>query len=207
MKISKRLRLCIAVAFLAAPAGAIAAPLNIVKVAAPDVNCVFDPSCKLTVADTAGDIPVPNITDKAVLQSRTFSGASGAPGEGLTGYEYRVDLTQATAAPRVTACVTDMTIDLGPLVKLQYDKVGATDDVYVVTKGGLGSIGLLSADMTGTKITFVFAQPVCAASDGTKGATSYFFGLTAKGTPKDVMASAGIPGLGQVDVKARAPQH
>ena len=207
MKIAKNLRLCVTIAFLAAPAAALATPLKVVTVAAPDLNCVFDPSCKLTVTDTVDDIPIPGITGKAVVQSRTFSGASGAPGEGLTGYEYRVDLTEASAPPRVTACVTDLTIDFGPLTPLQYNKVGPVDDVYVITKGGLGSIGLLSADKTGSKITFVFAQPVCAASEGTKGATSYFFGLAAKGTPQGATASIGVPGSLPIDVKARAPQH
>src|SRR5205085_6609182 len=87
--LTKSLRLWAAAAFIAAPAAAQAAPLKVVTVAAPDVNCVFDPSCKLTVTDSVGDIVIPGMTGKAVLQSRTFSGAAGAPGAGLIGYEYR----------------------------------------------------------------------------------------------------------------------
>ena len=124
-------------------------PLKIVNVTAPDINCVFDPSCKLTVTDSAGDIVIPNVTGKAILQSRTFSGAAGAPGAGLTGYEYRVDLTQASIMGESAGCVTDMTVDFGPVTQLQYNKAGPDDDVYVVTKGGLGSVGLLSADFHG----------------------------------------------------------
>lgn len=204
--LTKTIRLWAAVAFMAAPAAAQAVPLKVVTVAAPDVNCVFDPSCKLTVTDTVGDITIPNATGKALLQSRTFSGVGGAPGDGLTGYEYRVDLTQAAAIGE-SACVTDMTIDFGPLVQLQYNKVGPNDDVYVVTKGGLGSVGVLTADMTDTHITFVFEQPICAAAEGKKGVTSYFFGLAAKGTPTPVMASVGLAGFLPVDVKGRAPTH
>jgi hypothetical protein len=204
--LSKTIRLWAAVAFVAAPAAAQAVSLQVVTVAAPDVNCVFDPTCKLFVTDTVGDIVAPGIVGKAILQSRTFSGAAGAPGAGLTGYEYRVDMTQATT-PNDAACVSDLTVDFGPLVKLQYDKVGPDDDVYVVTKGGLGSIGLFSADMTDTKITFVFDQPVCAGAEGKKGDTSYFFGLAAKGAPTGITASVGVPGLMPVDVKARAPTH
>jgi hypothetical protein len=48
---------------------------------------------------------------------------------------------------------------------------------------------------------------VCAAAEGKKGATSYFFGLAAKGTPTSVMASAGLAGFLPTDVKARAPTH
>lgn len=204
MSILKTARLCIAAAFVAAPAALQAAPLKVVTVTAPDVNCVFDPSCKLSVTDTLGDIVIPNLMGKAVLQSRTFSGAPGAPGDGLTGYEYRVDLTQATTSAEF-ACVTDLTVDFGPLVKLQYNKAGPDDDVYVITKGGLGSIGLISADMTDTKITFVFDGPVCAGTEREKGATTYFFGLASKGKPTDIIASVGVPGFAPADVKARAP--
>ena len=204
--LNKAIRLCAAAAVLAAPAAVQAASLNVVKVTAPDVNCVFDPSCKLTVTDSVSDIVAPGIMGKAILQSRTFSGAAGAPGAGLTGYEYRVDMTQATTS-NDAACVSDLTVDFGPLMKLQYDKVGPDDDVYVVTKGGLGSIGLFSADMTDTKITFVFDQPVCAGVEGKKGDTSYFFGLAAKGAPTGITASVGVPGWMPVDVKARAPTH
>ena len=206
MNISKTLRLWIAAAFVAAPAAAQAAALKVVTVTAPDINCVFDPSCKLVVTDSVGDIVIPGMTGKAILQSRSFSGAAGAPGAGLTGYEYRVDLTQAVSQVD-GSCVSELTIDFGPLVQLQYNKVGPNDDVYVVTKGGLGLIGLFSADMTDTKINFVFDQPVCAGIEGGKGQTSFFFGLAAKGAPTPVTATVSVPGLGPVDVKARAPSH
>ena len=202
---SKTIRVGAFVALLASPATVQAASLNVVTVAAPDVNCVFDPSCKLVVTDSVGDILIPNMKG-GILQSRTFSGAAGAPGAGLTGYDYRIDLTQATT-PDDSACVSDLTVDFGPLVKLQYNKVGPDDDVYVVTKGGLGSIGIFSADMTDSKITFVFDQPVCAGTEGRKGDTTYFFGLAAKGAPASTTASVGVPGFGPVDVKARAPVH
>src|SRR6185295_16597285 len=90
---SKTIRIGAFVALLASPATVQAASLNVVTVAAPDVNCVFDPSCKLVVTDSVGDILIPNMKG-GILQSRTFSGAAGAPGAGLTGYDYRIDLTQ-----------------------------------------------------------------------------------------------------------------
>lgn len=62
MSISKIARLWIAAGFVAAPALAQATPLKVVTVAAPDVNCVFDPSCKLTVTDTVDDIVIPGMT-------------------------------------------------------------------------------------------------------------------------------------------------
>ena len=41
--------------------------------------------------------------------------------------------------------------------------------VFVVTSGGLGTVGLKSAVQAGVKIVFTFTAPVCP------GATSYFF--------------------------------
>ena len=35
-----------------------AAPLTVVQVAAPAVNCVFNASCTITVSDTTGKIPL-----------------------------------------------------------------------------------------------------------------------------------------------------
>lgn len=206
MNISTKILFGVAAACAAAPEIARAAPLSVVEVTAPDINCVFNTTCKLTVTDSVGDVSFPGMSGKGILQSRTFSGASGAPGDGKTGYEYRVDLTQATAIGDV-ACVTDLTVDFGAVTKLQYNNAGPVDDVYVVTKGGLGTIKLASADQTGNVITFVFSQPVCAADPSTKGETSYFFGLASAWTPKAITATVGIPGLGQIKVDARAPTH
>jgi hypothetical protein len=58
--------------------------LRVVTVAAPDVNCVFDTDCTITVADTTDPIHVPFATPDGRLQSRTFPpGEPGTPGAGL----------------------------------------------------------------------------------------------------------------------------
>src|SRR3954468_12639969 len=103
-----------------------AAPLSVVTVAAPDINCVFETDCTVVVTDSVGNIPLPNATGTARLQSRTFAGMAGAPAAGKTAYEYRVDLTQATAIGDV-ACVTALDVDFGPVSKLQYNKIGPLD--------------------------------------------------------------------------------
>jgi hypothetical protein len=184
-----------------------AAPLTVVKVAAPDINCVFETDCTIVVTDSVGNIALPNISGIARLQSRTFSGQAGAPGVGKTGYEYRVDLTQATALGDV-ACVTALDVDFGPVSKLQYNKVGPVDDVFVVTKGGLGTIGLASAEQNRNIITFTFSQPVCAADSSGPGQTTFFFGLASIHPPKAIVATIEAPGVfPDLDVKARAPNH
>ncbi|HEU0081963.1 MAG TPA: hypothetical protein VFQ87_03750 [Bradyrhizobium sp.] len=189
------------------PGAAVAAPLTVVNVAAPDINCVFETDCTIVVTDSIGNIPLPSVTGTARLQSRTFAGQSDAPAAGKTGYEYRVDMTQATAIGDV-ACVTGLNVDFGPVTKLQYNKVGPLDDVFVVTKGGLGTIGLASAEQDGNIVTFTFDQPVCAADSSGPGNTTFFFGLASVHPPKAIVATIEAPGVfPDLNVKARAPAH
>src|SRR6185369_2692687 len=114
--------LCLGMALCTVGSAAVAAPLNVVTVAAPNVNCVFETDCTVVVTDSVGTIAVPNTTGTARLQSRTFTGKPGAVGDGKTAYEYRVDLTQA-ATPGDQACVTGLDVDFGPVAKLDYNKV------------------------------------------------------------------------------------
>ena len=199
--------LCVGLAFSALSSAASAAALTVVTVAAPDINCVFETDCTIEVTDSLGTFTHPGATGTGRLQSRTFTGKPGAPAAGKTGYEYRLDMTQMTAIGD-TACVTAMHIDFGPISKLQYNKIGPVDDVFVVTKGGLGSIGLASAEQVGAVITFNFSQPVCAADPVTPGKTSFFFGLASTHVPKGVVALLDAPGVDDpLKIKARAPAH
>jgi hypothetical protein len=140
-------------------AAACTTPLSVVQVNAPNVNCVFDPSCRLTVTDTVANLPpVPGYTGTAVLQSRTASvSPPGVPGSGTIPYIYRVDLTGAAPATD-QMCVSSLAVNFGPIVQLPYSGVGNPNaDVFVITTGGLGTIGLRSAEKTGNKITFRFS--------------------------------------------------
>jgi hypothetical protein len=193
---------------LAFAAPAHAAPLSFVNVSAPDINCVFNTTCTEGVADSVGTIVVPPglWSGMARLQSRTYPGAAGALGAGKTAYEYRVDLTQAVSDGEVP-CVTDISIDFGPVTKLQFNKVGPIDDVFVVTKGGLGSIGLYAVEQNGNVVTFTFNQPVCAGPTPGSGHTSYFFGLASASAPHAISAQVSVPGLDPIGTPARGPAH
>ena len=183
-----------------------ATSLSIVTVSAPEINCIYETDCTVTVTDTVANITLPSMTGNGRLQSRTFAGQAGAPAAGKTGYEYRLDMTQATAIGDV-ACVTGLEVNFGPITKLQYNKTGPVDDVFVITKGGLGSIGLASAEQDRSIITFTFSQPVCAADTSGPGKTTFFFGLTSAHTPKGIVAKVEVPAFDPVDIKARAPDH
>jgi hypothetical protein len=103
--------------------------------------------------------------------------------------------------------VSTLKLDFGPLTKLAYVKGATPSDVYVITSGGLGSIGVASADKTGNVITFTFSKPVCAGASAGKGDTSYFFGLTGATAPKAVTAQMQVTGGALIQVPARVPMH
>ncbi len=193
-------------ALLLASLPAAAGPLTVVNVNAPAVNCVFATSCTITVTDSIGAIPITGITGPARLQSRSFSGQPGTPGAGKTGYMYRVDLTQA-AAPGPSSCVSRLTLNFGPIAKLPYSPAGLAD-IFVITSGGLGTIGVSSAAQAGNFVYINFASPVCPGLSPAPGKTSFFIGLASAATPVSMPATANlVPGLTQVSVPSRVPSH
>jgi hypothetical protein len=157
------------------PLSAHAAALTVVNVNAPAVNCVFATNCINVVTDSIGNFTPPFDAGVARLQSRTTPGIPPAPAGGKMAYEYRVDLTAVHGITAVN-CVTKLTINFGPVVPEPYPP-GALKQVWVTTSGGLGSVGIASANQSGSVITFTFgAGGVCP------GQTSYFFGLTSAST-------------------------
>ena len=200
---------CIGALLALSPVAANAAALSFVNVAAPAINCIFNATCTITVTDSVGAIPFSpgTATGKGILQTRTYKGMPGTPGAGLTGYEYRIDMTQAVS-PGEAPCITDLAVDFGPVTKLKY-KAGdpKTYDVFVITKGGIGTVPLFDVEQTGSVIDFVPNQPICAGVTPGTGLSSYFFGLASTYAPKAVTAHVGWPGLLPLDVAARAPAH
>jgi len=196
----------IAAAIIALPTATLAGKLNVVTVAAPGVNCVFSANCTITVTDSVGQLPLANLNkpNTAWLQSRTFTGAAGTPGAGKTGYEYRLDMTQASGA---LECIGGIVVNFGPISQLPY-KNNQPADVYVITQGGLGTIGLGTVEQDGDVITFNFAKFMCATEQPNAANTTFFFGLASVNPP--VAISAGVFATGNppyFSIPARAPKH
>jgi hypothetical protein len=201
-------------AFMTIAVASHAQPLTVVPVNAPAVNCLFDTSCRITVSDTVANLPpVAGYTGVARLQSRTATAAaSGVPGAGTTVYMYRVDLTGAADATD-KMCVSALTIDFGPITPLPYSGPGKSNaDVFVVTSGGLGSVGLQSASRSGSAITFQlssasFAAPGAPFPPVCPGQTSYFFGLASAKPPIATTAQIhmGVYGWKPVAARRAAP--
>ena len=183
-------------ALLAPPA--VAANLTVVKVSAPAVNCVFNASCTVTVNDSVGKLTFSQLGDGAFFQSRTYPAVAGTPGAGNTAYEYRLDLRQANI---FAECVAGLVLNFGTVTKLTYPQ-NQPGHVFVITQGGLGSVGIKSAEQDGSVITFTFEKYLCA------GETSFFFGLAATGAPTAASATLFGPGSpGFIAINARVPTH
>ena len=188
----------VALAALAAT-GAEAAALTVFNVSAPQINCVFNPTCTVTVGDSVENLTFTPFGTGAFVQSRTYPGQPNTPAAGATAYEYRIDLRNAD---KYTDCIVGMVINFGPALQLPVGPNNAKGHVFVTTQGGLGSVGIKSAEQDGAVITFTFDKYLCA------GATSYFFGLAASKAP---MASTGaLFGFGAapfIQTDVRVPQH
>ncbi|HEY6045705.1 MAG TPA: hypothetical protein VIU65_03825 [Pyrinomonadaceae bacterium] len=197
-------RLVFAVLVCATPIIAKAATLKIVNVDAPAINCVFNTSCTVAVRDTKENFPL-SAGGTGVFQSRTFKGVTGSPATGLFAYEYRLDLSNAVGVTALS-CVDWVLVSFGPVVStLDFGADKKSDQVFVVTNGGLGTIGLASAVQTGSTIRFKFKTPVCAGSTEGKGASSFFWGLVSKKSAKNITATIHEAGGVAHVVKARAP--
>jgi len=182
-----------------------AQPLKVVEVSAPAINCVFNTACKITVSDTTGNILLPTVgSGTAWLQSRTYSGQAGTPAAGLTGYEYRISLTQASGE---ADCITGFTANFGPHTPLPY-KDSTPADVFVVTGGGLGTIGLKSAERFGDVIEFTLTSPLCLSGAANVKNTTFFIGLAAAAAPMHVNAQVSVVGKTPIyAADARVPTH
>ena len=181
------------------------APLKVVNVSAPAINCVFNAPCTVTVNDTVDNVTL-SAGGTGFLQSRTYKGYPGSPADGSYAYEYRLDLRNAVGALNI-ACIDWMSISFGPVVgTLNYGGTTTPDQVFVVTGGGIGTIGIASAVQSGSNIKFKFTSPVCEGGAPGKGDSSFFWGLVSKTQPKFVTATLHETGGATHVVKARAPQ-
>jgi hypothetical protein len=179
--------------------GAEAAALTVINVGAPKINCVFNATCTVVVNNSIGNLTYSTLGGSARLQTRTYQGQPNTPGAGAVAYEYRLDLTQGD---KYRDCIGGLVVNFGPVLKLPYGANNAQGHVFVVTQGGLGSVGIKSAIQDGNVITFTFDTFLCA------GQTTYFFGLAANKAP--VNASATMFAIGAtpfIAAGARVPQH
>jgi hypothetical protein len=196
-------------AMIAGPAAAQPVPLFPAQVSAANIECLFGSQCTATPREEIIDIPQAGFSGKAVLQSRTFLGVPGSAAAGRTAYQYRIDLTEATATAD-NFCIFSLTVDFGPVEKLPY-AAGATAlrDVYEIVQGAPpDQIGFVRAEKDGDAVTFTFARPICAADAKNPGHASFFFGLASLHAPvRGARVELEIPAFVNFTVKAFGPQR
>ncbi len=176
-----------------------------VNVAAPDINCVFNETCLVTVTDSTGLYPPkPGYSGHPKLYTRTFVGAPGSQAEGLTAYLYRVDFTKANAETDVN-CAENLQIRFGDVARLKYD--GETKaDVFVISTGAVGDVGISSAEKVGPNVILTFSTEVCPAGGFTSAGSSFYIGMASPGTPAAAKVKSDLTfGGGTVKVRARTP--
>jgi len=196
----KRLSLLVSLALAASAMAVPAMALNVVNTSAPLVNYVFSTDGTVTVTDMSSPV-----YSGGFLQSRIFQGEPGSPAAGKWVYEYRLDLRCAQTLTS-TPFATSVALSTGPVLSYDYnfDSV-STDQVYVVTSGGLGTVGLSSAGSAWGYTQFNFSGPVWASGGGgCMGNSSYFWGYTSNYPPQVVTATIAT-NTGNVMVNAYAP--
>lgn len=186
---------------LAIATAATAQPLTVVHVSAPAINCVFNPTCKVTVQDISAPI-----WSTGFLQSRNYRGASGAPAAGYYVYEYRIDLRNVVGVTFIPY-ITRLHVNFGPNVRFNFDGRGGLDDVFVVTQGGLGNVDVASAVRFGNTIVFTFKPLVAGGAAPGKGDSTFFFGLVSRYPRRNVTASADNNAGPALLLNAWAPNH
>jgi hypothetical protein len=173
---------------------------TVVNTSAPAINCVFSTTCSVGVIDMGSNMP-----NGGRIQSRIFQGQPGSPAAGKYVYEYRINMSNAVGILSIPYVDALWISNWGPVLSYDYnfDSV-ATDQVFVVTAGGIGTKGPSAAGVFWGWTFFTFNNPVYGGSFPGDGESSYFFGLVSNYPPAVKSASVSTD-AGWVTVNVYAP--
>jgi len=193
--------------FISLPAKAQSEPLGIARVSAPDINCIFDQDCTITVSDNTDEIIFAGASGSGFLQSRLFpQGETGTAAEGQYAYLYRIDLRNIASTTQAP-CIFSMRINFGPLVPIDYDGDEELDDLFVVVDGAVGTVAPNVATEANGIVTLSFANGVCGEGPGefSAGESSVFMGLTSRRANRPTTADLLTNEQQVLTVDARTP--
>lgn len=190
------------------PLPAVAQSIPIVEVAAPAINCLSHPECRITVSDSVGVLGEGPRSEFGFLQSRSAASAGGTPASGHTMMQYRLNLLGAEAR-RGGPCVLRVEIPgAPPTTPLDLDGNGQPERaLFAVTRGALGTVVPSAARHENGVTTVEFADGVCppgssdAAADGQSSA---FFGWFVRGDPEPGVSRIVLSDDTFIDVASRA---
>ena len=182
---------------LAVPAMA----LNVVNTSAPSINCLFSTTCSVVVNDMGSNLP-----NGGRIQSRIFQGQPGSPLAGKWVYLYRVNMANAVGLTYIPYVDGMYIYGWGTPVAYDYNfDSNYTDQVFVITAGGIGTVGLSSVNVFWGATFFNLSSPVYGGSFPGDGESSYFFGMVSN-YPPTVKTAQVHQDNGYVAVNVYAPQ-
>jgi hypothetical protein len=143
------------------------------------VSCLFSTTCSVVVTDYSSPV-----LGNGFLQSRIHQGQPGSTAAGKWVYRYRVDVRQVVGITYLPYVDQVAIPNLGPVRQYDYnfDSV-ATDQVFVITSGAVGTKGLASAYVFFAWSYFNFSSPIYSGSYPGGGESSYFFGFVSDAPP------------------------
>ena len=149
------------------------------------VNCLFSPSCSVTVTDHVSEFAISGGFGNGRLQSRVFQAQAPSTAQYKWVYEYRINLTQVgglTYFPYANYFAVDR---FGAIREYDYNSDGiATDDVFNITSGGVGTKAVTASFLVSSTWTYFYlSNPVYVGSYPGGGESSYFFGLVSDQAP------------------------
>jgi len=122
-------------------------------------------------------------------------------------YHYRTNLTTCetniTTTPGSPACVKSLRFHIGSVVtRLDLNGDGTnTDNVYVVTSGGSGTVAPSSVEWDDNDLVVYFSPPLCA------GDSSFAVGIVGRTAPTTVKASLKMTAGSDRSAKVLAPRE
>jgi len=148
------------------------------------VHCLFSTSCGVTVTDYVANFAVSGGSGNGRLQSRIFQGQPGSTAAGKWVYEYRIDLGPVGGIVNVPYADELAVYGWGTVRQYDYNSDSvATDHVYNITSGGVGTKAVTSSFLSSPWTYFVLNNPVYAGNFPGGGESSYFFGLVSDQAP------------------------
>jgi hypothetical protein len=202
-----RFGLFVAMSFVAV--GVHAGSLKIVNVNFPAIFCLFNTNCTSLVNDSTSPVTLTNVAVTGYLQSRTFKGLPGTAEAGQYGYAYRIVLNNlAGSSTNSNVKISSLAMAYGAISSFSYNGQ-ASNQVWVATKGGLGTVGPSSVSFTNSgfgnfiMVGFNFNPPIFLAGGTNQGASSYFFGVISSRAPTN--ATAVISGTVQLSPGKSVP--
>ena len=153
---------------------------NLVNADAMTLGCIFNPpGCSASVTDNVAYFSVPGGTGQGRLQSRISQNS-----DGRWTYKYRINMINVGGITYVPWADQLAIANVGTLRRYDFNVDGiATDEVFNITSGSVGTEPVTSAFLSGSWSYFNLNGRVYGGFSPGGGESSYFFGYVSDRTP------------------------